>query len=169
MKLLRSLGYRASLKVLGRTAYFAVADDPRTKAQIGFLPMDLRLSRAVRLLRRHPHLRVVRARSPANTNAAEFCDPRIDRQIEKALAEQATNPHAARRLWERIDRQTVDQAPWVPLVNPKISRRSLEARRQLPVQPDVADADRPALGSLRRIRPEPHPTAVCPHEHLERG
>jgi hypothetical protein len=22
-------------------------------------------------------------------------------------------------LWERIDRQTVDQAPWVPRVNPK--------------------------------------------------
>ena len=33
--------------------------------------------------------------------------------------EQATNPDAARGLWERIDRQTVDQAPWVPLVNPK--------------------------------------------------
>ena len=36
VKLLRSLGYRASLKVLSRTRYFAVADDPRTKAQIGF-------------------------------------------------------------------------------------------------------------------------------------
>ena len=31
-----------------------------------------------------------------------------------------TNPSAARGLWERIDRQTVDQAPWVPLVNPKV-------------------------------------------------
>ena len=33
--------------------------------------------------------------------------------------EQATNPDAARGLWERVDRQIVDQAPWVPLVNPK--------------------------------------------------
>ena len=54
-----------------------------------------------------------------NQNASEFCDPRVDRQIEQALAAQATNPDAARGLWERVDRQIVDQAPWVPLVNPK--------------------------------------------------
>jgi hypothetical protein len=30
-----------------------------------------------------------------------------------------TNPLAARRLWERTDRQIADEAPWVPLVNPK--------------------------------------------------
>ena len=33
---------------------------------------------------------------------------------------QATNPDAARGAWERVDRQTVDHAPWVPLVNPKV-------------------------------------------------
>ena len=48
------------------------------------------------------------------------CNPRIDRWVGQALAKQATNPDAARRLWQRIDRQTVDQAPWVPLVNPKV-------------------------------------------------
>ena len=53
-------------------------------------------------------------------NQAEFCDPRIDRQVDRALAEQATNPDAGRGLWESIDRQTVDQAPWVPLANPKV-------------------------------------------------
>ena len=59
--------------------------------------------------------------SPANANAAEFCDPRIDRQIERrGRPSRPTNPDAARGLWERIDRQTVDQAPWVPLVNPKV-------------------------------------------------
>jgi peptide/nickel transport system substrate-binding protein len=55
-----------------------------------------------------------------NLNDAQFCDPQIDRQIDDALAQQATNPDAARGLWERVDRQTVDQAPWVPLVNPKV-------------------------------------------------
>ena len=38
VKLLRSLGYRASLKVLSRTGYFSVVNDPRTRAQIGFMP-----------------------------------------------------------------------------------------------------------------------------------
>ena len=59
-------------------------------------------------------------RNTLNFNDAEFCDPRIDHQIERAQSEQATNPDAARGLWERVDRQTVGQAPWVPLVNPKV-------------------------------------------------
>ena len=82
--------------------------------------MDRRLPGAFGLLQRAVHLRVVHAPQPRNLNDAEFCDPRIDRQIERAPAEQATNPDAARGLWERVDRQTVDQAPWVPLVNPKV-------------------------------------------------
>ncbi|HET8785748.1 MAG TPA: ABC transporter substrate-binding protein, partial [Candidatus Limnocylindrales bacterium] len=119
VKLLRSLGYRASLKVLSRTRYFAVADDPRTKAQIGFLAwtsdypapsgfFDEQLTCASFV------------RGPGNSNAAGFCDPRVDREIEQAKAAQGTNPSVARRLWQRAERDTVDEAPWVPLVSPKI-------------------------------------------------
>ena len=35
------------------------------------------------------------------------------------MTAQVTNPYAARGLWQRADRQIVDEAPWVPLVNPK--------------------------------------------------
>ena len=55
-----------------------------------------------------------------NSNASEFCDPRTDQQVARALGEQSTNPDVARTLWKRIDRNTVNQAPWVPLVNPKV-------------------------------------------------
>ena len=119
VKLLRSLGYRATMRVLGRTEYFAIADNPRTKAQIGFLAwtsdypapsgfFDELLTCASFVP------------GPANANAAGFCDPRIDREIERAQAAQGANPGVARRLWERAERETVDQAPWVPLVSPKI-------------------------------------------------
>jgi len=119
VELLRSLGYRASLKVLSRTRYFSVADDPRTKAQIGFLAwtsdypapsgfFDELLTCASFVP------------GPGNANAAGFCDPRIDREIEQAKAAQGKNPGVSRRLWERAERDTVDQAPWVPLVSPKI-------------------------------------------------
>ena len=119
VRLLRSVGYRASLKVLSRTTYFAVADDPRTKAQIGFLGwtsdypapsgfFDELLTCASFVP------------GPGNANASGFCDPRIDREIEQAKAAQGTDPSAARRLWQRAERDTVDEAPWVPLVSPKI-------------------------------------------------
>jgi peptide/nickel transport system substrate-binding protein len=58
-------------------------------------------------------------KSPGNLNNAQFCDRGIDRQIERAVSLQATDPDAARRRWESIDRQLADQAPWVPLVNLK--------------------------------------------------
>jgi peptide/nickel transport system substrate-binding protein len=49
----------------------------------------------------------------------EFCNPSIDRQIERAASEQTTNPSAARELWARVDREVSDQAPWVLVFNPK--------------------------------------------------
>jgi peptide/nickel transport system substrate-binding protein len=46
-----------------------------------------------------------------------FCDPGIDREIGDAKSFQATSPRAAAALWAKIDRELVDQAAWVPLVN----------------------------------------------------
>jgi YVTN family beta-propeller protein len=118
VKLLRSLGYRATMKVRGG-AYFAVVGDSRTKAQIGTNEWIADYPAASGFFSPVLTCASFLPNNPANANDAQFCDPRIDGQIERALAEQATNPDAARGLWESIDRQTVDQAPWVPLVNPK--------------------------------------------------
>jgi peptide/nickel transport system substrate-binding protein len=57
--------------------------------------------------------------NPANLNAAEFCNRRIDAQVAQALALQARNPSTAAALWARIDHELVDQAPWVPVYNPR--------------------------------------------------
>jgi peptide/nickel transport system substrate-binding protein len=121
-KLLRSLGYRVSIEVRKQLDYWPAVFDRRTRAQIG----------AVAWLSDYPtpagfYNPVLSCPSfLGNANPAQFCDPSIDRQIAAAVTEQA-NPDAARGVWERVDRQTVDQAPWVPLVNPKsvdvLSRR----------------------------------------------
>jgi peptide/nickel transport system substrate-binding protein len=116
VKLLRSLGYRASLKTLGDT-YFSTAFDSRTKAQIGWYGWGSDYPAASGFFNATLSCASFQPKSPANSNAAEFCDPRIDQQIKHALTEQATNPDAARGLWERIDRETVNQAPWVPLIS----------------------------------------------------
>ena len=57
---------------------------------------------------------------PDNQNAAEFCDP-AHRPADRAGHAQTRRPTRTRpaALWERVDRETVDQAPWVPLVNPR--------------------------------------------------
>jgi YVTN family beta-propeller protein len=119
VKLLQSLGYRASMKVRGGFGYFTIVGDSRTKAQIGTSEWISDYPAPSGFFNAILTCASFLPKNPQNSNAAEFCDPRIDRQINKALIEQATNPDAARRLWESVDRQTVDQAPWVPLVNPK--------------------------------------------------
>jgi peptide/nickel transport system substrate-binding protein len=46
-----------------------------------------------------------------------FCDRRIDRRLGRAQSLKSTNPRAAPAIWARIDRQLVDRAAWVPMVN----------------------------------------------------
>jgi peptide/nickel transport system substrate-binding protein len=115
VKLLRSLGYRATIKVLDPTKYTSFAG-----AQIGFLGWTSDYPAPsgffVPLLTCASYL----PGSPDNVNLAGFCDPRIDQAIKQARIQQTTNPEAAGRLWQRIDRKIVDEAPWVALSSPKL-------------------------------------------------
>jgi YVTN family beta-propeller protein len=46
-----------------------------------------------------------------------FCDPLLERTIRAAVTLEVRNPRAAGILWARIDREFVDRAAWVPMVN----------------------------------------------------
>lgn len=108
---LKTLSYRASLRVVPSHRYNEFVGDRGNKVQIssqGWVAdypapsnlIDLFLS--------------CRARS----NHSGFCDPEIDKRIKEALGLQLTDPQRASRLWAKIDRAIVDQAPWVPTVTP---------------------------------------------------
>jgi peptide/nickel transport system substrate-binding protein len=60
-------------------------------------------------------------------NWSGFCDRDIDARIRRALELQTIDPYLANRLWARLDREIVDQAPFVPLFTLKsvdlVSRR----------------------------------------------
>jgi YVTN family beta-propeller protein len=120
VRLLRSLGYQASLETRCCTGYFKVVGDSRTRAQIGTTQWISDYPAPSGFFNAVLTCASFLPGDPGNSNDAEFCDPRIDRQIQHALVEQATHPDAARIAWQRVDRQTVGQAPWVPLVNPKV-------------------------------------------------
>lgn len=49
-----------------------------------------------------------------------FCDARLDREMRRPRSLEATNPRAAAAVWSRVDRELVDRAAWVPLVNPRL-------------------------------------------------
>jgi peptide/nickel transport system substrate-binding protein len=118
VELLRALGFRTSMKRVADN-YFGAVGDSRNRAQIGFFGWQPDYPTASSYFRSLFTCASFLPADPANSNASEFCDPSIDRLIERALNVQTTNPAAARALWERVDREVVDQAPWLPLYTPK--------------------------------------------------
>jgi peptide/nickel transport system substrate-binding protein len=124
--LLRSLGYRVSTKTIG-DEYYDVVGDSCTGAQIGLTVWISDYPAPSAFVNALLSCAAFLPKSKNNLNVAAFCDPRLDRRSGRALGEQVTNPYAARGVWERVDRRIVDEAPWVPLVNPKsvdvLSRR----------------------------------------------
>jgi len=55
-----------------------------------------------------------------SSNFAEFCDPKIDREIARARSLQTNDPEAASLEWAKIDRNLTWQAPWVPYANAEV-------------------------------------------------
>jgi peptide/nickel transport system substrate-binding protein len=52
-----------------------------------------------------------------NNRRDYFCDPAVDRKMERASALEVSDPARARALWTAIDHELVDRAIWVPTVN----------------------------------------------------
>lgn len=120
VSVLRQLGYRASLRAIASPlTYLNTVSDSRNRVQAGeFIwyqdypaPWDF----FEPLFSCHSFT----PDNPANVNDSEFCSPRVDAQLRQALAAQARSPNAAGSRWASIDREIVDQAPWVPLYNPR--------------------------------------------------
>jgi len=118
VSILDRLGYRASLRVIldGQT-YSQRAFDSRAQAQIGefswFQDYPAPADFIVPLFTCSSFVP-----DTVNLNASEFCNRRIDAEVVRARQLGADHPNAAGALWAQIDRDIVNQAPWVPLYNP---------------------------------------------------
>ena len=120
VSVLRQLGYRASLRAIASPpTYWNTIDNSRNQVQVG----EFRWSEDYPapwdffgpLFSCHSFI----PGNPANLNDSQFCSLWVDAQFRQALTAQADSPDAARLLWADIDREIVDQAPWVPLYNPR--------------------------------------------------
>jgi peptide/nickel transport system substrate-binding protein len=118
VSVLDRLGYRASLRVT--TRLYPIMNNSRSRTQLGWFswysdypaPSDF----FAILLTCGSFI----VNSAANTNDAEFCNQKIDREVSRARALQTVNPGAANEAWRRIDQQVTAQAPWLPLYNPRV-------------------------------------------------
>lgn len=113
---LRGLGYRVSLKTYadGR-AYFGAYRASARSAEVAFYGW----------IQDYPapsnFMRGVFACNPY------FCDPAFETRARRLLGVQAREPQLATEQWARLERQLLERAVVIPLVNPKevtfVSRR----------------------------------------------
>jgi ABC-type transport system substrate-binding protein/DNA-binding SARP family transcriptional activator/streptogramin lyase len=122
VSVLNKLGYRASLQVIpggNGNAYNRRLFDSRQRTQIGWFSWYQDYPAPSDFIRTLLTCQSFLPGNPGNSNAAEFCNQRIDAQVTQALALQPHDPSAAWALWARIDHEIVRQAPWVPVYNPR--------------------------------------------------
>jgi YVTN family beta-propeller protein len=115
VSVLRRLGYRTSLRVMSDDAYWTAI--PPTPGQLvnlwwfGWLTDHLTPSAFIQ-----PTFSCG-SWGPPTQRFALWCDPEIDTQMDRAVAQQSSDPTAANALWESADRRLADGAPAVPLFN----------------------------------------------------
>jgi peptide/nickel transport system substrate-binding protein len=91
--------------------------DSRTSAQAAlyFIPLGLQYPSASQILQANFACQSFVPKAAGNSNWSEFCDHRLDTQINNALAAESNNSPATSSLWAQADRTATDQAPAVPL------------------------------------------------------
>jgi peptide/nickel transport system substrate-binding protein len=112
LRALKDLGYRANIRRAENfDAYAAKVTNAKTRGvqagMIGWWDVPRAASSLLDLFRCSP------------PDFSFFCDRRIEARIARALEIQGTAPDAAVGLWAGIERDIVDQAPWVPLFTPE--------------------------------------------------
>ncbi len=114
---LQSLGYRPRIRFLKDLDTFAAyISDSKNRVQIGGWGWGADYPAPSTFFSALLTCKSFVPNSPANDNQSEFCDPRIDRDVRKAIALQVTDLSASGPRWAKIDRKVMQQAPWVPLL-----------------------------------------------------
>jgi peptide/nickel transport system substrate-binding protein len=117
VKVLDSLGYRATLRVVPPYLdFFAITEDPKADWNAGIQSWEADYPSASHYLANlapcDPELAPT---LPFNLSA--YCDPEIDKAIAAALGQRVTDPAGASEAWAAIDRRVVDAAAIIPFAN----------------------------------------------------
>ncbi|HEY7198057.1 MAG TPA: ABC transporter substrate-binding protein [Gaiellaceae bacterium] len=110
-RVLERLGYRVRTKFLPAAQYYPSILDPHGTVQFG----------GYGWLQDYPapaDFLDVLFRCGSQLDPSRFCDPEIDRLMDRAVELDRTDAPAANLLWAEIDRKVTDAAPWVPFVSP---------------------------------------------------
>jgi peptide/nickel transport system substrate-binding protein len=119
VSLMNTLGFKATLKVISGNIQYNYIQNSKNNVQISISQWYQDYPAASDFLNVLLGCGSFHPGSDSSPNISGFCDKAIDAQIQKNLITAVTDLAGANKEWGVIDRESVDQAPWVTLFTPK--------------------------------------------------
>ena len=117
--LLNNLGYKATLQALSPDIQYPYAQNSDNKPQFAYSSWYQDYPAASDFLNILLGCGSFHPGSNSSPNIAEFCNKGIQAKMDQAGQMGITDPAGANNLWATVDKEVVDQAPWVAMFNPK--------------------------------------------------
>src|ERR671935_151219 len=117
--LLKKLGYKASLQALSPDIQYPYIQNSKNHVQFAFSDWYQDYPAASDFLNILLGCGSIHPNSNSSPNIAEFCDKGIQAKMDQAGKTGITDPAAGNKLWEQVDKEVTDQAPWVAMYTPK--------------------------------------------------
>jgi peptide/nickel transport system substrate-binding protein len=120
VSLLDSLGFHASLHAVPASRifeYFTSLFDPRKRVQTGYIGWSADYPSSLAFFQQQLSCAGVTGNPKTSTNVSEFCDHRIDAEIDHASQVQVVDPPRATLLWQKVERDLLAAAPMIPSYN----------------------------------------------------
>jgi YVTN family beta-propeller protein len=116
VRLLRQLGYRATLRSASAATFGQAVLSPQSKIQLGMAGFGADIPTVSTYFVPDLSCRSLQHPNPKGPlNLSWYCNPHADKLASKAQALQVTDPAAARRVWAQLYRLISKQAPVVPI------------------------------------------------------
>ncbi|MBO6091400.1 MAG: ABC transporter substrate-binding protein [Acetobacter sp.] len=113
---LEALGYKASVHNISPAIQFTFVQNTDNHVQISLGGWTADYPSASTFLMTLFSCESFRPHSDNSPNMSGFCSPTIDRMMNNALSQTLNNRAESNRLWAKVDRALMQQAPAVPLV-----------------------------------------------------
>jgi peptide/nickel transport system substrate-binding protein len=117
--LLNKLGYKASLQALSSDIQYPYIQNSKNHVQFAFSDWYQDYPAASDFLVILLGCESIHPNSNSSPNIAQFCDKKIQADMDRAGKVGITDSEAGNKIWAQVDKEVTDQAPWVAMYNPK--------------------------------------------------
>src|SRR5213079_975797 len=111
-------GYKATLQALSADIQYPYIQNSKNHVQFAFSDWFQDYPAASDFLNILLGCGSIHPNSNSSPNIAQFCDKKIQADMDRAGKTGITDPAAGNDIWAQVDHDVTDQAPWVSMYNP---------------------------------------------------